>query len=243
MKRWFGRWKQPRRWDNTYYRDYGYMDSEPFWGRRSLWKQTVMAMTVFGVFISFHDGEHWLAKMMDNGVRYVLNQQMDITAILERTGLAKYVPGNLDLSVYKILPVIGKVQPKELLVVPVDGKVAGNFGWRVNASTQEQQFSEGMEWDAPAGAPVKAVANGQVKAVSDSAKFGKTIVLQHNGDMETVYGYCTDVLVQNGDPVTQGQNIAKAGKKKDAETGHIYLEVRVHGQAIDPRTKMHIAGP
>lgn len=241
--KWFNRWKQPRRWDNTYYRDYGYMAPEPLWGRRSLWKQTVMSVAIFGIFISFHDGDHWIAKMLDNGVRYALNQQMDTAAIIERVGLAKYLPGNTDFSLYKILPAISQGQPKELLVAPVEGKVAANYGWRVNANTQEQSFFEGIEWNAQVGAPVKAVANGQVKAVTDSAKFGKTIVLQHSGDMETIYGYCTDVLVQNGDPVTQGQNIAKAGKKKDADAGHLYLEVRVHGQAIDPRTKMNIVGP
>lgn len=243
MKRWFNKWKQPRRWDSPYSRDYGYMDHEPSRWHRAILKQIVVAMALFGVFFSFHDGEHWIARMMDNGVRYILNKHIDPAALTERIGLSKYSPGNIDLSVFKNLPVINRKKTEEVLIVPVDGKVIGNYGWRVNPNMKEQKFHEGIDWDVPIGSPVKAVANGQVKTVTDSTQFGKTIIIQHSNDMETVYGYCTDILVKSGDPVTQGQIIAKVGKTKDADKAKLYLEVRVQGQAIDPKTKMNIVGP
>lgn len=243
MKGWFNRWRrQPRRWDTAYYRDYGYMDKGSSGGRRSILKQTMVAMALFGVFITFHDGEHWVARILDNGVRYMLSQNADLTALMARTGWAKYSPGNIDLSVFKNLPTINR-QKSEALIVPVEGKVVGNFGWRVNPNTKEQIFAEGIDWDTPVDTPVKAVANGQVKTVTDSMKVGKTIMIQHGNDMETIYGYCADILVQNGDPVTQGQIIAKAGRVQDMDKARLYFEVRVQGQAIDPKTKINIAGP
>lgn len=241
MKGWLNKWKQPRRWDTPYYRDYRYMDSDPFRYRRSLLKQIVIALALFGVFITFHDGEHWTARIMDNGVRYMLNQHIDPAAILEQAGLAKYSPGNLDISVFKNLPVVNKQKQEVALIVPIDGKITGNYGWRTN--TKEQKFAEGIDWDAPIGSPVKAAANGQVKSVAENTQYGKTIIIEHSSDLETIYGNCTDVSVRNGEHVTQGQIIAKAGKVKDVDMARLYLEVRVQGQAIDPKTKMNIAGP
>lgn len=241
MKWWSNKWKQQRRWDTPYYRDYRYMDSESFWGSRSILKQIVIAMALFGIFITFHDGDHWIARIMDNGVRYMLNQHIDPAALIDRAGLTKYSPGNMDLSVFKNLPVLNKQKPEVTLIAPIDGKIVGNYGWRTNA--KEQVFAEGIDWDASVGTSVKAVAQGQVKSVADSAKFGKTIIIQHDNNMDTFYGNCTDILVQNGDLVTQGQIIAKAGKIKDIDMARLYFEVRVQGQAIDPKTKMNIVGP
>jgi hypothetical protein len=241
MKWWFNKWKQQRRWDTPHYRDYRYMDNDPFRYRRSILKQIVIAMALFGIFITFHDGEHWVAGIMNNGVRYMLNQHIDPVVLIEQAGLSKYSPGNIDLSVFKNLPVINKQKPEVTLIVPIDGKIVGDYGWRTFA--KEQIFAEGIDWDAPVGTSVKAAAQGQVKSVADSTKFGKTIIIQHGNDMETFYGNCTDILVHSGDLVTQGQIIAKAGKIKDTDRARLYIEVRVKGQAIDPKTKMNIVGP
>jgi len=244
MKWWFNRWKQPHRWDSPYYRDYyGYADDDPYRWRRILLKQVVISMALFGIFITFHEGEHWTAKMLNNGVRYVLNKEIDLVYLKERTGLDKYYPGNIDLSVFKNLPVMNKQKAAAVLAVPLEGKVVGNYGWRTDTNTKEQKFVEGIDWQAPVGTPVKAAADGRVKAVADSTQYGKTIILQHGNELETVYGYCTDITVQNGDPVTQGQVIAKTGRSQGSDLGRLYLEVRFQGQAIDPKSKMEIVGP
>lgn len=239
MKQWLNKLKQPR----PYYRDYGYMNNTPGRIWRMVFKQTVIAMAIFGVFITFHDGEHWMARGMDNSVRYMLNQYIDPAPLLERAGLSRYSPENIDLSVFKNLPLINKAKPGEVLIVPVEGKISSNYGWRPLPNSKEQKLFEGIEWDAAVGTPVKAAADGQVKVVADSTQFGKTIVIQHNSGLETFYGYCTDILVHNGDLVTQSQIIAKAEKIKDTNRARVYFEVRIQGKAVDPNTKMNIVGP
>jgi murein DD-endopeptidase MepM/ murein hydrolase activator NlpD len=244
MFRWFAKWKQQRHWDSYYSRDYGYADEyQQAWWRRAFLKKVVVAMALFGVFYTFHDGEHWVSQAADNGVRYILNKQIEPADIIERLNLSKYYPGNIDLSVFKNLPLhTGKSQ--EMLTVPVEGKLAGNFGWRSMGATKEQKYFEGIEIEALPGTGIKAAASGQVKAVTDSAQFGKTVILQHSGDMETIYGYCTDIQVKNGDAVTQGQIIAKVGKPPiTADVNKVYFELRVQGQAVDPKTKLNNVGP
>lgn len=241
--KWFSKWKQSRRWDNAYYRDYGYTDYDPYRWHRSLLKKTAISMAIFGVFVSFHGGEYWTAKMVDKGVHYVVNTNIDLAYLMERIGLAQYSRENIDLSVFKKLPIMNVNKSAPVLSAPLEGKVVGNYGWRTDTKTQEQKFHEGIDWQAPAGTPVKAAADGQVKAVSDSVTYGKTVILQHSGEVETVYGNCTDIIVKTGDPVTQGQIIAKTGKRTDGNEGALYMEVRQKGQAIDPKTKMNMVGP
>lgn len=245
MNRWFAKWKQQRRIDSYYSRDYGYADAyQQSWWRGAFLKKVVVAMALFGVFYTFHDGEHWISQAADNGVRYVLNRHMDPMELVERLNMSKYSPGNIDLSVFKSLSLKGAGKTPEVLVAPVEGKLAGNFGWRGAGATKEQKFFEGMEFEAPLGTPIKAAAVGKVKAVTDSAQFGKTIFIQHGDEMETVYGHCADVLVKPGDAITQAQIIAKVGKALDATTAPtVYFELRIRGQAVDPRTKLNIVGP
>jgi hypothetical protein len=242
MKRWSGKWQQQRRWDQ-HYRDFGYTDNyqQSWWQRAAILRKIVVSMALFGVFYTFHDGEHWLARMMDNGVRYILTKHVDPVELMERVGMSKY--SNIDLSVFKNLPPSVKNKPAETMIMPVEGKIVENFGWRVNANTKEQKYYEGIDWEASLGAPVKTVAAGQVKAVTDSTQYGRTIVIQHSGDMESIYGYCADILVKDGDVVTQGQIIAKVGKMTNTDMARLHFEIRIKDQAVDPKTKLNIVGP
>jgi murein DD-endopeptidase MepM/ murein hydrolase activator NlpD len=62
------------------------------------------------------------------------------------------------------------------------------------------------------------------------------VQIQHdNGDV-TYYGHCSELLVQEGDRVYQGQVIACMGATGVASGVHLHFEIRQDGTPIDPET-------
>ncbi len=83
---------------------------------------------------------------------------------------------------------------------------------------------------------VTAAASGTVtKAVKDPI-LGYTVEIDHQNGLVTFYQSLSDVKVQAGDTVKQGQVIAKAGESTynaEAKT-HLHFEVRKDGVAVNP---------
>ncbi len=89
----------------------------------------------------------------------------------------------------------------------------------------------------PEDTPIYAMANGTViKTSTQSSGFGHHIVIQHNNfpslndkdDKETIYSsysHLNDVLVEDGDVVTKGQQIATSGETGTATTPHLHFQI------------------
>lgn len=93
----------------------------------------------------------------------------------------------------------------------------------------------------PQGSPVYAAADGEVLEVRDQGMGYSTISLQHEGDLVTLYGHVSEILVREGDHVFAGERIALSGGRPGSKgaglltTGpHLHLEVYAYGQPIDP---------
>ena len=93
----------------------------------------------------------------------------------------------------------------------------------------------------PQGSPVYAAAEGEVLEVHDQGMGYSTISLQHKGDLVTLYGHVSEILVSPGDYVAAGERIALSGGRPGSKgaglltTGpHLHLEVYAYGQPIDP---------
>ncbi|MGE5701077.1 MAG: peptidoglycan DD-metalloendopeptidase family protein [Clostridia bacterium] len=83
---------------------------------------------------------------------------------------------------------------------------------------------------------VAAALDGKVKTVENEPLVGNQIVIEHNGNMVTVYQSLDKVLVKPGDEVKKGQVIGAAGRstfEKDAGV-HLHFEVLVDGKSANP---------
>ena len=116
---------------------------------------------------------------------------------------------------------------------PADGRVTSYFGRRsVRVGSRNHQ---GIDIVGKKGDPIYAADGGVVIAANSKMKgYGKLIIIQHdNGDL-TYYAHNSEYLVEEGDLVYRGQQIAKMGSTGVSSGVHCHFEIRLDGTPVDP---------
>ena len=115
------------------------------------------------------------------------------------------------------------------LLWPLKGKILRSFG------ASSKGGGKGLEISAREQSEVKAAAAGKVIYSGDGVKgYGHLIILQHENDFYTVYGFNNRNLVAQGDFVSQGEKIAYSGSPPGGGEPRLHFEVRRQKVAVDP---------
>lgn len=92
----------------------------------------------------------------------------------------------------------------------------------------------GLDFAAPTGTPVRAVAGGRVREAGWDGAYGWRIVVRHRDGTETWYCHLTQMLI-TGDRVAAGQRIGRVGSTGNSTGPHLHFEVHpAGGRAVDP---------
>lgn len=92
----------------------------------------------------------------------------------------------------------------------------------------------GVDLDARVGDPVYAVNEGLVRFVGTPANYGKTVAVDHGLGVYSVYLHLDEILVEEGEQVARGQEIAKAGNTGYSLAPHLHFSMRASGVSVDP---------
>lgn len=104
------------------------------------------------------------------------------------------------------------------------------------------------------GVPIRAAQSGVVVAVSHTCShnepkpsenwpagtcwcggnYGNYIIIDHGGQIATLYGHCQDIYVSQGEHVEKGQAIGEVGSTGWSSWWHLHFETRVNGVRVDP---------
>lgn len=96
----------------------------------------------------------------------------------------------------------------------------------------------GVDYAAPRGTPIKAAGDGKVIFRGVKGGYGNTVILQHGGNITTLYAHMNafDRKAGSGRRVTQGQTIGYVGDSGLATAPHLHYEYRLNGVHRNPRT-------
>ena len=123
-------------------------------------------------------------------------------------------------------PVVAAPQTKASdtarLAQPVAGKIVSPY---------KPGSNEGVDFGAPAGAPVKAADAGTVAAITQDTEQVPIIVIRHANGLLTVYANVDDITVEKGTTVARGQTIATVG---GGNPSYLHFEVREGFDSVDP---------
>lgn len=128
-----------------------------------------------------------------------------------------------------------------LLSQPLPGaEISSGYGWRVHPILKRRRFHEGVDFRAPRGTPIQAAADGVVEEVSKRGHYGLYLRIRHSDRVQTAYAHMAQFAegLRAGDFVHRGQVIATVGTSGWATGPHLYYEVIVDGNRIDPLATM-----
>jgi murein DD-endopeptidase MepM/ murein hydrolase activator NlpD len=106
---------------------------------------------------------------------------------------------------------------------------------RFGESGSSWQFRHtGLDFQAPTGTPVRAVADSRVVAVAYHPLYGRMVVLETRSGVTLWYCHLSAVAVAEGDRVRAGQRVGRIGTTGNSTGPHLHFEVRVADRPTDP---------
>ncbi|MGH8040558.1 MAG: M23 family metallopeptidase [Rudaea sp.] len=115
-----------------------------------------------------------------------------------------------------------------------DGYIGSGFGTRTDPISGGVEHHLGIDFDAPAGSAIHAVADGVVTYVGQRSGYGNVVEIDHGNGYMTRYAHNRKNVVTVGERVRAGQVIARVGETGRATGPHCHFEVWLHGRAVNP---------
>ncbi|MFN0170027.1 MAG: M23 family metallopeptidase [Bryobacteraceae bacterium] len=117
---------------------------------------------------------------------------------------------------------------------PVEGRFQGAFGHRLDPFSGEGAYHRGVDISAPHGTPVKATADGIVVHAGWMGGYGRLVVVDHGGGIETFYAHLSRMDAIEGAEVRQGDMLGRVGTTGRSTSPHLHYEVRVGHAPVNP---------
>ena len=123
-----------------------------------------------------------------------------------------------------------KQQEIQKPILPVVGEIVNGFGWRKEKvrDLEEWRYLPGIDWKVEGNQEVKSVLAGTVESVEKRTDLGYTIVISHQQNLKSLYGYCTKVRVKPGESIVQGQLVAQIQNR-------LHFRMLRNNQPFDPK--------
>lgn len=94
----------------------------------------------------------------------------------------------------------------------------------------------GLDFAAPAGTRVDAVADGRVVFAGRAGAYGKAVIIKHTDGKRSLYAHLNKINTKRGKKVSSGQKIGRVGSTGNSTGPHLHFEVRSkNGKKLNPR--------
>lgn len=117
---------------------------------------------------------------------------------------------------------------------PGHTRITSKYGMRFHPILKTNKLHTGVDIGAPKGANIVAAENGTVLETGSRGGYGLTVIINHGGNLVTLYAHASQILVKAGQEVKKGQPIAKIGTTGLSTGPHLHFEVRENGNPVNP---------
>lgn len=118
------------------------------------------------------------------------------------------------------------------IIWPIKGVITSRFGNRTPTKIVTANH-KGLDIAGNMGDNIVSAMDGTVVQYSEEGDYGKHLRIQ-SGEVLTLYAHCSELLVQEGSTVKQGDVIAKVGATGRATGPHLHFEIRRDDRFINP---------
>lgn len=136
-------------------------------------------------------------------------------------------------------PLLGNGNRRLLFPLIGSAVTTSPFGWRLHPVLGSLLLHSGRDLAAPEGTPVVATLDGTVVSSGLAGGYGLAIELEHERpSRRTLYGHLSELFVEPGERVRQGEVIGRVGSTGLSTGPHLHFEVREPSAdgwvAVDP---------
>lgn len=117
---------------------------------------------------------------------------------------------------------------------PVDNVVTSAFGLRTHPLTGEPAIHNGVDLRSGEGVSITAWREGVVSVVGHTSIVGNYLRIDHGEDIYSFYAHCSEILVEKGQTVSCGEEIAKVGATGNVTGPHLHFEITYEGVYLNP---------
>jgi len=121
------------------------------------------------------------------------------------------------------------------------GWISSYFGMRTDPFTGRQERHKGMDFAGKDGSAVIAAAAGVVTWSGKRYGYGLMVEVNHGNGYATRYAHSRRNLVNIGDVVEKGQQLAEMGSSGRSTGPHVHYEVIYQGRVINPAKYVYAA--
>jgi murein DD-endopeptidase MepM/ murein hydrolase activator NlpD len=130
---------------------------------------------------------------------------------------------------------VSHVREVNAFVYPVMGpRMSSDYGIRKHPIRKVRRHHDGIDLAAPVGAPIRAIAQGQVMYADPHGGYGRYIVVKHADGYTSHYGHCDKVEVSPGQRVAAGEILGTVGNSGVSTGPHLHFEIRRNGTPQNP---------
>jgi murein DD-endopeptidase MepM/ murein hydrolase activator NlpD len=130
----------------------------------------------------------------------------------------------------------------EPLTIPVHGCMTSPYGvQRYLNGKPTGNIHGGLDQRAPAGTPVRAVADGVVKIVKEWKLHGHTVGIDHGQGLESMYQHLSRFAVAEGATVKKGDVIGYSGSTGRSNAPHLHWTLYVNSVPVNPLEWIKVA--
>ena len=208
-------------------------------------------VTVIGVDLDTDEGDYPLEviRRFNDGREA---SQVDIVAVQGKqypTTELTVAPGYVELSQenqeraaiesQEIAAIYSTLTPEayweDAFEVPIPGTTGGrNFGHRRVFNGQPRSPHSGADLRATTGTEILAANSGRIVLAKNLFFSGNAVFIDHGLGVYTTYLHLSEMLVEPGDIVEQGQLIGLAGATGRVTGPHLHWGVRILDARVDP---------
>lgn len=119
--------------------------------------------------------------------------------------------------------------------VPRRSEITSPFGARADPFTHGLALHSGIDFRGNPGDVVRATAAGRVTNADYRGGYGLMVEIDHGKGLVTRYGHMSAITVSLGQEVQPGEVVGRIGTTGRSTGPHLHYEVRVTGEAVDPK--------
>jgi murein DD-endopeptidase MepM/ murein hydrolase activator NlpD len=126
---------------------------------------------------------------------------------------------------------------RQTFIWPVRGRISGRFGSQRIYRGEPGSYHSGIDvTTGSSGSVFVAPADGVVTLAAASAFSleGNLLMLDHGNGLNSAFLHCSEILVSEGETVSQGQPIGRIGATGRATGPHLHWSVKWKDARLDP---------